>query len=80
LSCQTIWSAGITGSHSRNLKTGGAQLAGVLIQGTPYLATYDNNDRAFCLQGFYGNPFSMSLLGVWREAAADLLHAGVEVI
>jgi hypothetical protein len=51
-----------------------------LIQGTPYLATYDNNDRAFCLQGFYGNPFSMSLLGVWREAAADLLHAGVEVI
>jgi microcystin-dependent protein len=34
-------------------------LAGVLIQGTPYLATYNNTDGAFYLQGFYGNPYNI---------------------
>jgi microcystin-dependent protein len=38
-------------------------LAGVLIQGTPYLAVYNNNDGAFYLHGFYGNPYNMPLLG-----------------
>jgi len=31
-------------------------LAGVLIQGTPYVAVYNNTDGAFYLRGFYGNP------------------------
>jgi microcystin-dependent protein len=38
-------------------------LAGVLIQGTPYLAVYNNNDGAFYLHGFFGNPYNMPLLG-----------------
>lgn len=37
-------------------------LAGVLIQGTPYVATYNNSDGAFYLQGFYGNPYNVPLL------------------
>jgi microcystin-dependent protein len=38
-------------------------LAGVLIQGTPYLAIYNNSDGAFYLQGFYGNPYNVPLAG-----------------
>jgi microcystin-dependent protein len=38
-------------------------LAGVLIQGTPYVAVYNNSDGAFYLQGFFGNPYSVPLLG-----------------
>jgi microcystin-dependent protein len=38
-------------------------LAGVLIQGTPYVATYNNSDGAFYLQGFYGNPYNIPLGG-----------------
>jgi microcystin-dependent protein len=36
-------------------------LAGVLIQGTPYVAVYNNSDQAFYLQGFYGNPYNIPL-------------------
>jgi microcystin-dependent protein len=38
-------------------------LAGTIIQGTPYVATYNNNDGAFYLQGFFGNPYNVPLLG-----------------
>src|ERR1700732_5458404 len=38
-------------------------LAGVLIHGTPYLATYNNSDGAFYLRGFYGNPYNVPLFG-----------------
>jgi microcystin-dependent protein len=38
-------------------------LAGTLIQGTPYLATYNNTDGALYLHGFYGNPYNMPLAG-----------------
>jgi microcystin-dependent protein len=38
-------------------------LAGTIIQGTPYVAIYNNNDGAFYLQGFFGNPYSVPLLG-----------------
>ena len=31
-------------------------LAGTLIQGTPYIATYNDSDGAFYLQGVFGNP------------------------
>jgi microcystin-dependent protein len=37
--------------------------AGVIIQGTPYTATYNNTDGAFYLQGLYGNPYNVPLLG-----------------
>lgn len=36
-------------------------LAGTLIQGTPYLALYNNSDAAWYLHGFYGNPYSIPL-------------------
>jgi microcystin-dependent protein len=38
-------------------------LAGTIIQGTPYVATYNNNDGAFYLHGFFGNPYIVPLLG-----------------
>jgi microcystin-dependent protein len=34
-------------------------LAGTIIQGTPYVAVYNNSDGAFYLQGFYGNPYNV---------------------
>lgn len=36
-------------------------LAGVLIQGTPYIAVYNHSDQAFYLHGFYGNPYNVPL-------------------
>jgi microcystin-dependent protein len=39
-------------------------LAGVLIQGTPYVAIFNNSDGAFYLQGFYGDPYSVPLGGI----------------
>lgn len=39
-------------------------LAGVLIQGTPYVAVYNNTDAAFYLQSFYGNPYNIPLGGM----------------
>jgi hypothetical protein len=38
-------------------------LAGTIIQGTPYVATYNNSDGAFYLQGLYGSPYNVPLLG-----------------
>jgi microcystin-dependent protein len=38
-------------------------LAGTIIQGTPYVATYNNSDGAFYLQGFFGNPYNIPLGG-----------------
>jgi microcystin-dependent protein len=38
-------------------------LAGTIILGTPYVATYSNSDGAFYLQGLYGNPYNVPLLG-----------------
>jgi microcystin-dependent protein len=37
-------------------------LAGMLIQGTPYMAVYNNADAAFYLHGFFGaNPYNVPL-------------------
>jgi microcystin-dependent protein len=36
-------------------------LAGVLIEGTPYVAVYNNADGAFYLQSFYGNPYNVPI-------------------
>ena len=36
-------------------------LTGILIQGTPYVATYNNSDAAFYIQGFCGNPYNVPL-------------------
>ena len=39
-------------------------LAGTLILGTPYVATYNNSDAAWYLQGFVGNPYNVPLGGM----------------
>jgi microcystin-dependent protein len=36
-------------------------LAGTLVQGTPYVATYSNSDAAWYLQNFYGNSYNVPL-------------------
>lgn len=36
-------------------------LAGMLIEGTPYLALYSSSDAAFYLHGFYGDPYNVPL-------------------
>jgi len=38
--------------------------SGTLIQGTPYVATYNNSDGAFYLQGFTGNPYNIPIGGM----------------
>jgi len=38
-------------------------LAGTLIQGTPYIAIYNNTDDVFYLKGFFGNPYNIPLGG-----------------
>ncbi len=38
--------------------------AAVLVQGTPYVATYNNTDGASYLQGFYGNPYGVMIGGL----------------
>jgi microcystin-dependent protein len=35
--------------------------AATIIQGTPYVATYNNTDGAFYLHGFFGNPYNIPL-------------------
>lgn len=35
--------------------------AGVIIQGTPYTATYNNSDAVWYLQNLYGNPYNVPL-------------------
>jgi microcystin-dependent protein len=55
----------VDGLGAKPLRTspGVELLAGTIIQGTPYWATYSNSDGAFYLGGFYGNPYSVPLLG-----------------
>jgi microcystin-dependent protein len=38
-------------------------LAAMIIQGTPYAATYNNGSGEWILQGLYGNPYNIPLLG-----------------
>jgi microcystin-dependent protein len=38
--------------------------SGVMVQGTPYVATYNNSDGAFYLQGFTINPYQVPIGGL----------------
>ncbi|MBR1142491.1 phage tail protein [Bradyrhizobium sp. AUGA SZCCT0431] len=49
-------------------------LAGVLIQGTPYTALYNNSDAVWYLQNFYGNPYNIPLgagMDYWGTTAPN---------
>jgi microcystin-dependent protein len=49
-------------------------VAGVIIQGTPYTALYNNADGAFYLQGVFGNPYSIPIAGgldYWAATAPN---------
>lgn len=49
-------------------------LAGVLIQGTPYIAVYNNSDNAFYLRGVFGNPLAIPLgasVDYWGSSAPN---------
>jgi microcystin-dependent protein len=51
---------------------------GTIIQGTPYVAVYNNSDGAFYLQGFYGNPYNVPLgagLDYWGPTAPNSAFA-----
>ena len=53
-------------------------LAGTIIQGTPYVATYNNSDGAFYLQGFFGNPYNIPLaagMDYWASTAPNTSFA-----
>lgn len=54
----------VDGLGARPLRTAPSTelLAGTLVQGTPYLALYNNSDAAFYLHGFFGsNPYNVPL-------------------
>ena len=38
--------------------------AGTIIQGTPYVALYNNSDQAYYLHGFFGQPYSIPIGGL----------------
>jgi len=51
---------------ARPLRTSpGVELAaGTIVQGTPYVATYNATDGAFYLHSFYGNPYNIPVGGM----------------
>jgi microcystin-dependent protein len=52
------------GAKPLRTSTGVELLASTLIAGTPYVATYNNSDAVWYLQGFYGNPYNIPLGGM----------------
>ncbi|GCC44632.1 hypothetical protein chiPu_0028685, partial [Chiloscyllium punctatum] len=66
----------VDGLGNRPLRTApGVELqAGVIIQGTPYAATYNNSDAAWYLHGFFGNPYNVPLaagMDYWAPTAPN---------
>src|SRR5262249_40622827 len=56
----------VDGLGAKPLRTSpGIELqSGMLIQGTPYVATYNNSDAAFYLRSFYALPYAIPVGGV----------------
>jgi microcystin-dependent protein len=62
------------GAKPLRTSPGAELLAGTIIQGTPYVAVYNNSDGAFYLQGFYGNPYNVPLgagMDYWLSTAPN---------
>lgn len=52
--------------------------SGTLVQGTPYVAVYNNSDGAFYLQSFYSNPYNVPLgasMDYWGASAPNSAFA-----
>ena len=52
--------------------------AGILIQGTPYAATYNNTDGSLYLHGLFGNPYNVPLaagMDYWGPTAPNSAFA-----
>jgi len=64
--CGSTVTLNVDGLGSRPLRTSpGVELAaGTIIQGTPYVATYNATDGAFYLHSFYGNPYNIPVGGM----------------
>jgi microcystin-dependent protein len=65
-SCGATVTLNVDGLGAKPLRTSpGAELqSGMLIQGTPYVATYNNADGAFYLRGFYALPYAIPIGGL----------------
>src|SRR5262249_41282556 len=64
--CGATATLNVDGLGAKPLRTSpGIELqSGMLIQGTPYVATYNNSDAAFYLRGFYALPYAIPVGGV----------------
>jgi microcystin-dependent protein len=51
------------GAKPLRTSTGVELSAGMLVAGTPYVATYNNSDAVWYLRNFYGNPYNIPLGG-----------------
>lgn len=67
----------VDGGAARPLRSSpGVEIgAGVLVQGTPYVVTYNNSDGAFYLQNFFGNPFNIPIGGLMPYLGATTPNA-----
>jgi microcystin-dependent protein len=65
-SCGATVTINVDGLGAKPLRTSpGVELqSGMLIQGTPYVATYNNADGAFYLRGFYALPYTIPIGGL----------------
>jgi microcystin-dependent protein len=65
-SCGATVTLNVDGLGAKPLRTspGVELLAGMLIQGTPYIATYNNGDGAFYLRGFVSLPYIVPVGGL----------------
>ena len=63
----------VDGLTARPLRSApGVELtSGVIVQGTPYVATYNNSDGAFYLQGFTVNPYVIPIGGLMPYVGAS---------
>jgi len=65
-SCGATVTLNVDGLGAKPLRTSpGVELqSGMLIQGTPYVATYSNADGVFYLRGFYALPYAIPIGGL----------------
>jgi microcystin-dependent protein len=66
ISCGATVTLNVDGLGAKPLRTSpGVELpSGLLIQGTPYVATYSNSDATFYLRGFYALPYAIPIGGL----------------